>query len=119
MAVRRTNHYTKQARCFIKIQIARGKNAQQCHTALLEACGRETLPYRTMARWVYAFHRGREDVHQKRGAGRSQSASNDVHVNAARALLEEHNCTCIELARVVGIASGTIFHILNPYSAKC
>ena len=27
--------------CFNKIQIARGKNARKCQTALLEACGRE------------------------------------------------------------------------------
>ena len=52
-----------EQRCFFKIQIGRGKNARQCHTALLEACGRETLPCRTVARRVYAFHRGREDVH--------------------------------------------------------
>ena len=32
--------------------------------AILEACGRETLSYRSMVRWAYAFHRGREDVHQ-------------------------------------------------------
>ena len=33
-----------------------------------------------------------EDTHKKRGAGRPQSVSNDVHVNAVRALLEEHSC---------------------------
>ena len=55
-----------EQRCFIKIRIARGKNARQCHTTLLKACGRQTLPYRrpTVARWAYAFCRGREDVHQ-------------------------------------------------------
>ena len=37
-----------EQRSFIKIQIARGKNARQCRTALLEACGRDTLPYPTM-----------------------------------------------------------------------
>ena len=89
-----------EQRCFINIQIARGKIAPQYHTALMEACGRETLTYRTMAGWAYAFHRGREDLHKKRGAGRPQSASDDVHVNTVRALLEEHRCwTCIELAR--------------------
>ncbi|PSN50714.1 Uridine 5'-monophosphate synthase [Blattella germanica] len=47
----------------------------------------------------------REDVHQKHGAGRPQSARDDVHVNAVRALLEAHRCwTCIELAREVGVA---------------
>ena len=38
-----------EQRCFIKIETARGKNARQYHTALLDACGRETLPYRTVA----------------------------------------------------------------------
>ncbi|PSN45363.1 hypothetical protein C0J52_06520 [Blattella germanica] len=67
-----------------------------------------------MARWANAFRRGRGDVNKKRGAGRLQSASDDVHVNAVRALLEEH-CywTCIELAREVGVAPGTILHILK------
>ncbi|KAJ4441030.1 hypothetical protein ANN_10879 [Periplaneta americana] len=76
---------------------------------LLEACGRETSPYRTVARWAHAFRNGMEDVHQKHGAGRPQSASDDVHVNAVRALLKEYRCwTCVELAREVGIAPGTI-----------
>ena len=32
----------RKHRFFIKIQIARGKNARKCHTALLVACGRDT-----------------------------------------------------------------------------
>ena len=43
-------------RCLIEIQIVRDKNARQCHTELLEACDRGTLPYRTVASWMYAFH---------------------------------------------------------------
>ena len=71
------------------------KNARQCHTA-----------YRIVARWAYGFRRAREDVHEKRGAGRSD----DVYVNSVRALLEEHSCwTCIELAREVG----AVLHILK------
>ena len=31
---------------------------------MLEACGRETLPYRAVAGWAYAFRRRREDVDQ-------------------------------------------------------
>ena len=53
-----------EQRCLIEIQIVRDKNARQCHTALLEASYRGTLPYRTVARWVYAFRRGEEDVHR-------------------------------------------------------
>ena len=41
-----------EQRCFIKIQVARGRNASQCFRALQEAYGREVLPYRTMQdRW--------------------------------------------------------------------
>ena len=53
-----------EQRCFIKIQVVKEKKTGQCHTALLEAYGRETLLYHTVARWAYAFHRGREDVHK-------------------------------------------------------
>ena len=53
--------------------------------------GRETSTYLIVARWAYAFCRGREDVHKKCGAGRLQSASGDAHVNALRAFLEEHH----------------------------
>ena len=73
------------------------------------------MPYRTVARWAYVFRRGRKDVHKKLGVGRSQSVSGDEYVNAARALLEEHRCRycSIKLAREVGIAPGTILHILK------
>ena len=53
-----------EQKCLIKIQIAIGKNTRQCHTALPEACDRETLSYRTVDRWAPAFRRGREDVHK-------------------------------------------------------
>ena len=50
-----------EQRCFIKIQTARGKNARQCHTALLEASGRGTLPYSTISgrtHFAYQCHTG-------------------------------------------------------------
>ena len=66
-----------------------------------------------MARWAYAFCR-RRDVNQKRGTGRPQSESDDVHVNAARALLEEQLFwICIELAWELRIAPSTILQILK------
>ena len=53
-----------EQRCLIKIQIARGGNSRQFHRALLEACDRETLLYRTVSWWAYVFRRGRKNVHQ-------------------------------------------------------
>ena len=73
-----------EQKVFIKIQMARGKYFLQYYTELLEACSGETLPHRTVARWAYAFRGEREGVKKKRGAGRPQSASDDVHVNAVR-----------------------------------
>ena len=39
-----------EQRTWIKIEVARGKNARECHSGLREACGNEALPYRTVAR---------------------------------------------------------------------
>ena len=50
-----------EQRCFIKIQVAREKNVSKCIRALQEPCGREILPYRTIARWVEAFHQGTDE----------------------------------------------------------
>ena len=51
---------------------------------------------------------------KKRGAGRQQSASDDVHVKAIRALMEEHRCwTCTEIARDVVNSLDTILYILK------
>ena len=50
-----------------------------------------TISYSCRVRWAYVFRRGTEDVHKKHGAGRPQSPSDNVHVNAVTALLEEHH----------------------------
>ena len=104
-----------EQRFFIKFQIARGK---ECTTMTYSIHG--SLWWRLYhIVWAYAFRGGREDVHKKRGADRPQSASDVVYVNAVRALLEEHRCwTCIELAREVGIAPGTILHILKKLKMR-
>ncbi|PSN45373.1 hypothetical protein C0J52_07534 [Blattella germanica] len=69
-----------EQRCFIKIQVARGKNTNQCFRALQEACRREALPYRTIARWVEAFHQGREECQHRAHAGRPVAATDDLCV---------------------------------------
>ena len=57
-----------EQRYFITIQRARGKNARQYHTALLDACATEILIYNVKARWAYEFRRASEDVHHCRTA---------------------------------------------------
>ncbi|GBM59564.1 hypothetical protein AVEN_268743-1 [Araneus ventricosus] len=43
---------------WIKIVVARVKNASDCYHGLREAC---VLPYRTVARWVKTFCAGRNE----------------------------------------------------------
>ena len=78
-----------EQRCFIKVQVARGKNASQCFRALQEVWGKEVLPYRTIARWVEAFHRGRERCQHRVRAGSPVVATDDLPFQAVRVLLEE------------------------------
>ncbi|GFX18233.1 hypothetical protein TNCV_4305351 [Trichonephila clavipes] len=42
-----------EQRSYIKIAAIRGKNAVEYHSELVEVLGNNTLPYRTVARWVY------------------------------------------------------------------
>ncbi|KAJ4432029.1 hypothetical protein ANN_20643 [Periplaneta americana] len=51
--------FTKlEQRPWTKIEVARGRSAQECFQGLREACGDAALPYRTVARWVKAFREG-------------------------------------------------------------
>ena len=55
--------FTKQEqRSWIKIEVARGRSAQNCYQGLREACGDAALPYRTVARWVKLFREGRDAI---------------------------------------------------------
>ena len=98
----------------IKIQIGREKNASQCFGALREACGREVLPYRTIARWVETFRQGREECQHRACAGRPFAATDDLHFQALGVLLEEDRCwTCVEISREICIAASTDHTILT------
>ncbi|GFR28698.1 HTH_48 domain-containing protein [Trichonephila clavata] len=41
-----------EQRTYIKIAVHRGRNEMECHSEFVEALGHNTLPYRTVARWV-------------------------------------------------------------------
>ncbi|GFW90827.1 HTH_48 domain-containing protein [Trichonephila clavipes] len=41
------------------VAVLRERNAIECHTELVEALGNNTLPYRTVARWIVKFQQGR------------------------------------------------------------
>jgi hypothetical protein len=51
-----------EQRSWIKIEVARGRSAQDCFQGLREACGYTALPYRTVALWVKVFREGSDAV---------------------------------------------------------
>ncbi|GFT67622.1 hypothetical protein TNCV_2361811 [Trichonephila clavipes] len=53
-----------EERAYIKIAVLRGRNAMECHSELVEAFGKNALPYRAVAQWFgLAIH---QNDHQAR-----------------------------------------------------
>ncbi|PNF34053.1 hypothetical protein B7P43_G01170, partial [Cryptotermes secundus] len=101
-----------EQRSWIKIECARGCTARQCHQGLQEACRESALPYRTVARWVKDFNKGRQNVADMRRPGRPSVSEEEVY--ALSALLEsDRRHTIRELARETGLAHTTVLHILK------
>jgi len=42
-------------RSYIKIEISRGKNTTEIHSALREVCGEQTVNRSTVSRWALVF----------------------------------------------------------------
>ena len=78
----------QEQRSYVKIAVLRGRNAEECHSELTEALGNRALPYRTLAKWVAAFPRGRIGSTNMRRTGRPRTVRTDV----ARAVIAQ----CLE-----------------------
>src|ERR1043166_7500036 len=101
-----------EQRSWIKIEVARGRTAKECHQGLVEAAGSCALPYRTVARWVKAFRLGRQNVTHEPRAGRPCVGQDSV--NEVSALLDiDRRWTIRELSNSVGLSHTTVLHILK------
>ncbi|GBM14925.1 hypothetical protein AVEN_213269-1 [Araneus ventricosus] len=98
-------------RSWIKIEVARGKNASEYSYGLREACA---LPYRTVAGWVKAFRAGRNkiaDLHRTIGPSIPQ-----YQIDIVRCFLSiDRRWTVWELSVEVGISHQTVWHILKKW----
>ncbi|KAJ4437343.1 hypothetical protein ANN_17482 [Periplaneta americana] len=102
----------KLQRSWIKIEVACGRNARQCHQGSLEACGKDALPYRAVERRVSAFRTGRNEMTHVSPTG-SQFIY-DEQVELVRGLLAvDHRWTVRELFIEVGLSHQTEWHILK------
>lgn len=103
-----------EQRSYVKIAVLRGRNARECHAELREALGDRALPYRTVARWVEAFKRGRVSTADLHRSGRSVSAHKDVSVAVIeQCLMDDRRWTVTELAQHTGIPASTVRRILR------
>ncbi|KAJ4427620.1 hypothetical protein ANN_25268 [Periplaneta americana] len=76
--------FTKlEQRSWIKIEVTRGRSAQECFQGLREACADAALPYRTVAQWVKVFREGRDAVQDNLHTGRLCVENNTVQFLAS------------------------------------
>ncbi|GFW44645.1 HTH_48 domain-containing protein [Trichonephila clavipes] len=63
-----------EQRDYIKIAVLRGKNEMECHSELVEALVKNTLPSHTVERWVGKFQQGRvSTTDEQRGAANADA----------------------------------------------
>ena len=70
----------QEQRSYIKIAVFRGRNARQCHTELRETLGVHAMRYRTVARWVQTFKRGRVSTSDLPRTARPVAMDQDVRI---------------------------------------
>ncbi|KAJ4447549.1 hypothetical protein ANN_09556 [Periplaneta americana] len=76
--------FTKlEQRSWIKIEVTRGRSAQECFQGLHEAYADAALPYHTVARWVQAFREGRDAIQDNLRTGRPCVEDNTVQLLAS------------------------------------
>ena len=78
----------QEQRSYVKTAVLWCRNSKECHSELTEALGNRALPYRTVARWVAAFPRGKVASADMRRTGRPRTVRTDV----ARAVIAQ----CLE-----------------------
>ncbi|PNF41423.1 hypothetical protein B7P43_G14125 [Cryptotermes secundus] len=108
----------QEQRSWIKIEVARGRSAQNCYQGLREACGDTALPYRTVARLVKLFREGRYAIQDSRRSGRPHVDSHIIQLLAS--LLDvDRRWAARELAAEVGVCHKTVLHILHDILGYC
>ena len=76
--------FTKlEQRSWIKIEMARGRSTQECFQRLREVCDEAALPFRTVARWVKAFRKGRDAVQDNLRTGQPHVENNTAQLLAS------------------------------------
>lgn len=102
--------------CYIKIEFLRGKSPLEIYSALQEVCPTTALPYSTICRRLSQMKSPREPSPCKTSPGKESSATDDVHIQMVRDLLNsDRRLTCDEIARELGISHGSAYSIITKH----
>ena len=91
-----------------------GKSASEIKSELDTVYGENTLPYRTVARWVSYFIEGRSSVKDEAHQGRPVSATSENDVATIQSTVQQDSrYTVEEISDLSGLSLSYIFTILK------
>ena len=84
---------------YIKIEILRGKNRTEIHSALREVYGEQTVDRSTVSRWATRFREGHDIINDYPRPGRPKTSTDERSVKlVADFLAENRRATCEEIS---------------------
>ena len=106
--------FGEEQRAYCKIRGLLGKSASEIKSELDTVYGENTLPYRTVARWVSYFKEGRSSVKDEARPGRPVSATSENDVATVQSIVQQDSrYTVEEISDLSGLSSSYVFTILK------
>ena len=81
--------FREEQRAYCKIRGLLGKSASEIKSELDTVYGENTLPYRTVARWISYFKEGRSSVKDETRPGRTVSATSENDVATVQSIVQQ------------------------------
>ena len=110
------NHgdFREGLRVYCKIRGLLGKSASEIKSELDTVYRENTLPYRTVARWVSYFKEGRSSVKDEAHPGRPVSATSENDVATVQSIVQQDSqYTVKEIGDISGLSFSYVLTILK------
>ena len=115
------NHgdFREEQRAYCKIRGLLGKSASEIKSELYTVYGENTLPYRTVARWISYFKEGRSSVKDEACPGRAVSATSENDVATVQSIVQQDSRYMVEeISDLPGLSSSYVFTILKEKATE-
>ena len=104
----------EEQREYCKIRGLLGKSASEIKSELDTVYGENTLPYRTVARWVSYFKKSRSSAKDEAHPSRPVSATSENDVATVQSIVQQDSWyTVEEISDLSGLSSSYVFTILK------